>query len=553
MENFTIFGTPRKRILFFLILAVAALLPLAAALRYNTPLSGLPSVPVGRLDSGWLYRDVSGLQPLAQLPYELALEGNALELVRDLKDVALSPGDVLVFQTRYQSIRMWADGRLIYEAAQGKEHALSSMWHCVASPAWDGASSLRVELVKYDAGAPWEIPSVLLDHPDAIRLYLFHVYMPAILVWLCCMLFTVLLVFILLFFLATGKREGMALVASLAAFIFLSGMWILLDCKVTTLAGGNYALTYFFSYCVFYLLPVPLLLYFQLILEMKSKPLRYLVWIASVNAGLWMLLHLLNLVSLRTTAITVHALIVSFVAVFAWEFFHNAENRRKRRLVYTFWGIVLMFAIALVSITLYYAGLLRPTNNAMLYAWALPVLILCMTMDAVAMVGGLWRERQYIQLYRQLAIQDSMTALGNRNAYELRLRELVADPPEELSFIIFDIDQMKEINDTYGHQAGDQAIALAAQCIREVFASRGDCYRIGGDEFCAILAQSREIPAKLRQFDELLQTRSQGHLPVRVSYGWETQRLKGKKTMADIVALKTAADKKLYREKAAHG
>ena len=68
-----------------------------------------------------------------------------------------------------------------------------------------------------------------------------------------------------------------------------------------------------------------------------------------------------------------------------------------------------------------------------------------------------------------------------------------------------------------------------------------------------ILAQSREIPAKLRQFDELLQTRSQGYLPVRVSYGWETQRLKGKKTMADIVALKTAADKKLYREKAAHG
>lgn len=75
MENFTIFSTPRKRILFFLILAVAALLPLAAALRYNTPLSGLPSVPVGRLDSGWLYRDVSGLRRWRSCPMSWRWKG----------------------------------------------------------------------------------------------------------------------------------------------------------------------------------------------------------------------------------------------------------------------------------------------------------------------------------------------------------------------------------------------------------------------------------------------------------------------------------------------
>ncbi len=554
IERFTVFGAPRKRILFFLILSLAALLPLAAAVRYGTPLQGIPSLPVGRLDSGWLYRDGGGLKPLAQLPCSLDIEGDTLELVRELSGVEASPEDVLVFQTRYQSIRIWADDQLIYQAAQGKEHALSTMWHSVQAAAWQGASALRVELARYDQRAPWEVASVLLDHPDAIRLSLFRTYLPAILMWLCCMVFTLLLVFILLVFLATGKKEGIPLISALAAFIFLSGMWILLDCKVTTLAGGNYALTYFYSYSVFYLLPVPLLLYFQLILQMQSRPLRYLVWITAGNAGFWMLLHLLNLVSIRDTAFSVHALIIAFAAVFVREFFRKGQSRRRRRLLYTFWGIVLIFAIALVSILLFYAGLLRPTNNGVLYVWALLILILCMTMDAAAMVGGMWKERQYVHLYRQLAIQDSMTTLGNRNAYELRLRELVADPPEELNFIIFDIDQMKWINDAYGHHVGDQSITLAAQCIREVFASTGDCYRIGGDEFCVILTQSSEIPRKLKQFDELIQTRSQGLCPMRVSYGWEKRNFTGKTTAAseDMEALKMAADKKLYREKAVH-
>ncbi|MBP5152604.1 MAG: GGDEF domain-containing protein, partial [Lachnospiraceae bacterium] len=54
------------------------------------------------------------------------------------------------------------------------------------------------------------------------------------------------------------------------------------------------------------------------------------------------------------------------------------------------------------------------------------------------------------------------------------------------SVLVFDINRLKNINDDYGHEAGDRIIAKAAEVIKSVF-PMGTVYRIGGDEFVAIL------------------------------------------------------------------
>lgn len=553
MTDFAILGASRRRPIFLVMLIAVILLTLAVSIRYATPLDGMPSQEVKRVDSDWYYEAGGSLSPLPQLPCQLNFSGSTLYLLHELSGMAPYPDDVLVIQTRYQSIRVWADETLIYEAAQGQEHALSSMWHFIPAQAYGSASLLRIELTKYDQDETWSLHSVIQEQPDAIGMYLLRSYLPSILVWLCCMLFSLLLLFIILF-MAVRKIPGMPLVLALAAFIFLSGTWILLDSKITTIHGGNYALTYFFSYCVFYLLPVPLMLYFQLMLELKSRFLRCLIWIAAGNAGVWMLLHLLGVVSIQDTAVSVHLIIILFVGTFIKEFFQKGKALQRKRLVYTFLGIFLLFVTALVSIVMYHAGLLPPTNSAYIYVWGLLALVLCMIMDTVVMFGHIWKEKQYIQLYRQLATEDSMTELANRNAYELRLRELVASSPGEVSLILFDIDRMKRINDSFGHHAGDQAIAFTAQCIRDVFQGDGDCYRIGGDEFCVILTSSPDIPQKLRRFDTLVKNRGKDSIPISVSHGWETRRFPAEPpiTLEDLVALKTAADKNLYLNKQRH-
>lgn len=550
MNHFSVFKSPYMRGVFFLLCLAVGLLTLATSLRYSSFLDGIPKTEIRRIDADWYYQKGDSFYPVKQLPCQLDLSGNTMYLVHDLSDVEMYPDDVLVFQTRYQSIRIWADNTLIYQAAQGQEHALSSMWHFISAEKYEGASILRIELTKYDSQSDWNLFSVFLDHPDTIRMYLLQTYWPTLLVWLCCTLLGALLL-LAASIMVIRKIEGIPLVLALAAFIFLSGMWILLDSKVTTVFGGNYSLTYFFSYSVFYLLPVPLLLYFQLLMKTGNRFLRYLTWITAGNAGLWMLLHLLGLISIRKTAVSVHLIIILFVLVFIREIYGKDRKQNRKYFVCTAWGIVLIFVVAVASIILYYVGLLPPTNSAVLYIWGLIALIVTMLMDTILMLDRMWKEKQYMEIYRQLATEDMMTRLYNRNAYELRLKDLAARPPEEVSFITFDIDQMKSINDTYGHHVGDQVIYLAAQCIYETFGSSGDCYRIGGDEFCVIETSSEEIPQKLRYFDQLVSERNQQPFPVRISHGWEkrTFGLGKTATMQDIINLKTASDEDLYRNK----
>ena len=50
---------------------------------------------------------------------------------------------------------------------------------------------------------------------------------------------------------------------------------------------------------------------------------------------------------------------------------------------------------------------------------------------------------------------------------------------------MFDLNDLKKCNDTYGHDYGDQYIRMAADAIKKLFLQDGRCYRIGGDEFCA--------------------------------------------------------------------
>ena len=261
-------------------------------------------------------------------------------------------------------------------------------------------------------------------------------------------------------------------------------------------------------------------------------------------------MHLLGVVSIRNTTISVHLIILSFLIVFVREIFVQ-KRRQNKPLLFTFWGVLFIFAIAIISIALYYFGLLPPTNSAVLYAWGLLGLIVCLVMDMLGVFSRIWKEKQTVDLYKTLATVDGMSGLGNRNAYELKLQELIAYPPAELCLILFDIDKMKRINDSYGHHAGDQVIILTASCIREIFGSCGHCYRIGGDEFCVLLTDPCDVRNKLKQFDRLLYSRNQHPFPVEVSHGWKKRSIPPETsiTLQDLIRLKKSADALLYRHK----
>ncbi|MBZ9557956.1 MULTISPECIES: GGDEF domain-containing response regulator [unclassified Modicisalibacter] len=95
------------------------------------------------------------------------------------------------------------------------------------------------------------------------------------------------------------------------------------------------------------------------------------------------------------------------------------------------------------------------------------------------------------ELMASAAYTDPLTAIANRRTFdeqlELEWRRALRHQAA-LSVLLIDLDNFKAINDTHGHQAGDQCLVLLAGLMKEALARAGDVVcRLGGDEFAAIL------------------------------------------------------------------
>ena len=91
---------------------------------------------------------------------------------------------------------------------------------------------------------------------------------------------------------------------------------------------------------------------------------------------------------------------------------------------------------------------------------------------------------------RDLALTDSLTRLANRRHFNIRLEEEFARAKryqQPLSIVMLDVDHFKQINDQYGHSAGDQALKVLADGCRVTLRQTDFLARTGGEEFIALL------------------------------------------------------------------
>ena len=108
---------------------------------------------------------------------------------------------------------------------------------------------------------------------------------------------------------------------------------------------------------------------------------------------------------------------------------------------------------------------------------------------------------------------DAMTGFFNRRAYEADLKRYAGEADrKDLVYISVDLNGLKEANDRYGHEAGDELIIGAAECLRESFGACGELYRIGGDEFAVLLTADEDKLAALRgEYERRLRAWSDRH------------------------------------------
>ena len=175
---------------------------------------------------------------------------------------------------------------------------------------------------------------------------------------------------------------------------------------------------------------------------------------------------------------------------------------------------------------------------------------------ATAFEAMLLNLREHERLQHQLAYRDSMTGLRNTTSYKkwaMDFDKKVRAGDTDFGVVMLDLNRLKETNDTYGHDIGNQLIITASKLICDTF-KRSPVFRIGGDEFVAIL-QNRDFEERDLLFEafeaELAKTFVEtpgGQLPVSIAKGFA---LFDPTTDTKFLDVFTRADEEMYRNKKA--
>ncbi len=144
---------------------------------------------------------------------------------------------------------------------------------------------------------------------------------------------------------------------------------------------------------------------------------------------------------------------------------------------------------------------------------------------------------------------DELTGLYNRRAYEDDIASYEDKVTQEnFVFASFDVNGLKKVNDSKGHIAGDELLVGAAECMKKCFEPYGKVYRVGGDEFAAIIFVSPAQLHAIKKDFENVTSKWSGKLvdSLSVSCGYVAKREAGTDSVHEMANI---ADKKMYEAK----
>ncbi|MBR1598261.1 MAG: GGDEF domain-containing protein [Lachnospiraceae bacterium] len=147
---------------------------------------------------------------------------------------------------------------------------------------------------------------------------------------------------------------------------------------------------------------------------------------------------------------------------------------------------------------------------------------------------------------------DSLTGLCNRRSYEETKHRLQKAPlADDLVCITADLNHLKPVNDESGHEAGDELLQAAAACMTECFAQFGTLYRIGGDEFVAILHLTKtQLDTAINKFEECVSAWKGSKITsMSISYGIASRQEFPQENITDLIRI---SDKRMYEQKEAY-
>ena len=332
------------------------------------------------------------------------------------------------------------------------------------------------------------------------------------------------------------------------------GIFMLADNRMLQLILRNSHIYHTIAELFMMLITIPLFLYLgKMYTEYSPVMVQTVCLISVMDFSIRFCLNLTGLKdfheSLRLTHITFGILIALVIYAIGKGFYQNQRQHLKHNLYHNLGILCLCFGVLLDILLLWFGS--APETSFFTRIGVLMFLI----MEAVQVTLRLmtnYQEGVRMQLLSRLAYRDGLTDLLNRTSYMEELKRLDASHNFHVLLALYDVNSLKYVNDTYGHQSGDKLICRVADTLSAHLGSLGKCYRIGGDEFVFLSTVSdseKEFLKLQRDFEASLGTLKLpdgSEHPITVAMGYSVLTHNMPRSMDDMVR---EADAKMYEAK----
>ena len=424
--------------------------------------------------------------------------------------ITAKAGDTIVIRRKLDEERIWEDPdrSLPFPMLEG------SYWRLIRMPAFYEGKELRIEIVPQVNQYAGELPAIYTGTKASL------VYMVARqgIVFLLLGLIAVILGVAILIMGLIMRHEGViaSRMCYLGLLAVITGIWGVLEARVTQLFTGNIPRASYVLFACFSMLPV-LITAFVLTYESLRDQwyMKALFYLAVANFVAQQILQITGVLYYMQMITVVHILFVLILCGLIACFFTLRRSREAKKDYFIYKAMLILALFGMGDIVWYY---LFPAGRVGIFLRiGILFLIAYLGYDTIRQIGLLRIQEAKNSFYKELAYTDIMTGLNNRTAYENRVEKIRKvtetlrenhEVPEENEkkkddswiIMIADMNCLKVINDEHGHDKGDEAIFKLASHLKKYFGPVGECFRIGGDEFCVLAPDIRE-----ERFEEICQ------------------------------------------------
>lgn len=455
-------------------------------------------------------------------------------------DTGREVDEIILLRSHWENYLIKADDSVVYNSTDGDGGAV----RLIDIPECD---KVRIEFTGASQKMLDSIKQSQIYTGDRLGMYMFlirkNLYVGIFAI--AALLLGVISIAVGLYMRSAWTRGLCGVLISLGVYILMAGLWVVTDSSLLLIFTQETGIVEIISFLSFYSLPIALLEFTKRMLPDKERIFGVLQIIFIGMLILYSANNIWKLFTITPIIVAEHTLMALTIVLVLKCCIQSLRTHADGKLVRVMLGYIAFSVCSILALVFFYMGNTRGYSIA--YMLGIVGFVFFLAYAACIAAYEQIKENANLEAYAKMAYVDMMTELGNRAAF-LEEKKLAAEHTGSFAYIMIDVNNLKTINDTLGHQKGDELIIEVARCIRAGLDGNGKCCRIGGDEFVVSLLDITE--SEVRSRVEAIQSevagadrRSDIPISAAMGYAWTDEPDK------NIDELFKQADEAMYENK----